>query len=156
MTQLPFTSRTDYPDGYHKKCATCEEGRPVDKFPDDVEQPDSVSIHCNHCHAGVKAAEAQTAGDEAARDRLAASMAAVSTEGLKPPAPVEEVPPEPVEPKPESEEEAKPINNGSASKTAIELIEDHELDLADIPGRESDGKVTVTEVRAYLAREDTE
>ena len=177
-----YTCREDYPEGFHRRCIECAEGRPISKFPDDPDEPDGISQACSHCDRKVKARKAATAAKDAARADMRAQQAAIPTDDLGPPEVIESpgslqpvfddadhgvvgvdvTDPGDAEPEPpvegegdvqEQEQTSAAVNNGEATRAAKDIIEDEGLDLVEIPGREGDGRVTVAEVRAFMATE---
>ena len=156
-----FTCREDYPEGFHRRCIECAEGRPISKFPDDPDEPDGISQACSHCDRKVKARKAATAAKDAARADMRAQQAAIPTDDLGPSPVFDDTDHGVVEVDgpagPENDDdgdEFAPVNNGEATRGALALIEAKGLDLADIPGNASnDGRVGAAEVRAFMATE---
>lgn len=173
--QTEFASREEYHAGSCLRCANCEDGRPVEKFPDDETQPDGVSPFCDRCDTRVRgkiATHKFEAGEEApAESRAQASArirraAAMEAKAMKD-APAPEDPPveEPRDDQDQGDQgdqgeaqrhdgEPMPVNNGEMTAGAKLVIETEGLDLASIPGRKDDLKVGVPEVNAWKEAKD--
>jgi len=153
--QTEYASREEYPDGGCVACYNCGDGRTIEHFPDDPTQPDGLSPFCDRCDSRVRQAIAtqdfegqnkapkETRAQVSARMRRAAAMAA------------DEVKAEPTfDMTPPDGDQGETLNSGEVTAGASLVIESEGLDLAEIPGRSSDGKVGMPEIDAWKVNQE--
>jgi len=173
--QTEYASREEYPDGGCVACYNCGDGRTIEHFPDDPTQPDGLSPFCDRCDSRVRQAIAtqdfegqnkapkETRAQVSARMRRAAAMAADEVKAeptfdMTPPD--EDLSDGPVSDGEDADDEipdgdqGETLNSGEVTAGASLVIESEGLDLAEIPGRSSDGKVGMPEIDAWKVNQE--